>query len=147
MTTLFKAIVRRYSDKTRVWAFLACLLLLGLGTGSTLAQLINRGAVESTAAAYERQVSRLADDLEVERGENRKTLTALVAKVDALAAQLAKTADTAENAAGTAESAALTAKSAATTARGAAKNAAKAAADSQIRIREVKPRTGMKVKP
>lgn len=140
MTKLFRTTIRKYAERWRVWAFLGCILLAGLGTGSTVTNLLNRASYEAQTAAYERQIERLTT-------LNRVTLQDLISKVDALTSMISITAQTAQTAATTAKSAASTANSAATTARGAAKNAAKAAADTQIRITEVKPAPGLKVKP
>ncbi|TFL14235.1 hypothetical protein CSC67_08770 [Pusillimonas caeni] len=85
--------------------------------------------------AYERQISRLEDDLKLERGVNRLRLEALAQEMDQISDAVGRLLTVAEEASQTAKTAATTARTAATTAQGAAKNAAQA----NIKITEVKP--------
>lgn len=133
MTTAFRRTLRAYADRAKVWAFLASILLLGLGVGSSISAYFANAESTARYAAYDRQVMRLTDEIagRVDRVSERVESNVRLAEANAVT--LAKLLETAEEAAVQANAAARTASSAATTAKGAARNAAK----STIRIKEI----------
>ena len=142
MTTAFRKTLRQYSERIKVWTFLFCLVLVGLGVGYTACNIISMQESSARYAAYDRQIARKDTEIDEERRINRQTLAnltkeqAMIGRLTGRNAEtLADLLDIARAAVSTAKSAATTAKSAATTAKGAARNAAK----SQIRERVVQP--------